>query len=96
MSLARDPNFVVKKPVLILLAGHQPGTHVVQAIDKASATVDGRRAGELQDCCCGQLIALAMSANAASENWANSLNSLVKIQIRRQRRSLRWGNRSPL
>ena len=41
VSLARGPKFDPARPVLMLLAGHEPGTHVVQAVAKASSTEVG-------------------------------------------------------
>ena len=41
VSLARGPRFDPDRPVLMLLAGHEPGTHVVEAVAKATSTVVG-------------------------------------------------------
>ena len=39
VSVARGPKFSEKTPTLLLLAGYEPGTHVVQAIENASNTI---------------------------------------------------------
>lgn len=41
VSPARGPGFTPQTPTLLLLAGFEPGTHVVQAIEGASNTVVG-------------------------------------------------------
>ncbi len=43
VSTARGPGFTSKTPTLLLLAGYEPGTHVVQAIEVASNTVIAER-----------------------------------------------------
>jgi M6 family metalloprotease-like protein len=39
VSAARGPRFTPTEPSLMLLAGYEPGTHVVQVIERASGTV---------------------------------------------------------
>lgn len=39
VSTARGPGFSPTEPTVMLLGGFEPGTHVVQIVDKASATV---------------------------------------------------------
>jgi hypothetical protein len=39
VSLARDATFDPFHPTLVLLAGHQPGTHVLQVVERSTSTV---------------------------------------------------------
>jgi M6 family metalloprotease-like protein len=41
VSLARGPKYDPNKPVLMLLAGYEPGTHAIEARDRATSTVLG-------------------------------------------------------
>ncbi len=41
VSLAREPRFTADRPVLMLLAGHKPGAHMIEAVERTSSTVVG-------------------------------------------------------
>ena len=41
VSLSRGPGFDPKRPVVMLLAGHQPDTHVIEVLDRNTGKVVG-------------------------------------------------------
>ena len=48
VSLSRSRNFNIEKPVLLLLAGYEPGTHVLEARERAGGTIVGELKYEIE------------------------------------------------
>ena len=42
VSLSRGPGFDARRPVLMLLAGHAPGTHRIEAVERSTGNVVGK------------------------------------------------------